>query len=75
MYYSYIIFLIYGTQTLVEKLLLILEPSSLSESKKGISMSSQDVTVELSEDDKFVEEVVAQFDNENRLSSTGFISI
>ena len=52
MYYSYIIFLIYGTQTLVEKLLLILEPSSLIESKKGISMSSQDVTVELSEDDK-----------------------
>ena len=35
-------------------------------------MSSQDVTVELSEDDKFVEEVVAQFDNENRLSTTGF---
>ena len=35
-------------------------------------MSSQDVTVELSEDDKFVEEVVAQFDNENRLSSSGF---
>jgi len=71
-YYSYIIFLIYGTQTLVEKLLLILEPSSLIESKKGISMSSLDVTVELSEDDKFVEEVVAQFDNENRLSTTGF---
>ena len=35
-------------------------------------MSSQEVTVELSEDDKFVEEVVAQFENENILSSSGF---
>jgi len=35
-------------------------------------MSSQEVTVELSEDDKFVVEVVAQFENENILSSSGF---
>jgi hypothetical protein len=35
-------------------------------------MSSQEVTVELSEDDQFVEEVVAQFDEENTLSNSGF---
>ena len=35
-------------------------------------MSSQEVTVELSEDDKFVEEVVAQFQKENILSLSGF---
>jgi hypothetical protein len=35
-------------------------------------MSSKEVTVELSEDDKFVEEVVAQFENEKILSSSGF---
>jgi hypothetical protein len=35
-------------------------------------MSSQEVTVELSEDEKFVEEVVAQFENENILCSSGF---
>ena len=35
-------------------------------------MSSQEVTVELSEDDQFVDEVVAQFDEENTLSNSGF---
>ena len=35
-------------------------------------MSSQEVTVELSQDDQFVEEVVAQFDEENTLSNSGF---
>ena len=35
-------------------------------------MSSQEVTVELSEDDKFVEEVVAQYENKNILSRSGF---
>ena len=35
-------------------------------------MSSQKDTVELSEDDKFIEEVVAQFEGEYKLSSCGF---